>query len=98
MEMGHGLDPSVAPSHTHFHSMASLSFCVFLTLPHSPPSGSLPFFSFFVFLDILLDYSLAFLINFSKIYVFKFDFLYFFVDMRVDFIRSMVAHGLYILY
>ncbi|KAL3498482.1 hypothetical protein ACH5RR_041214 [Cinchona calisaya] len=35
---GDGLASSISPPHSHLHSLASLSCCGFLTLPHSPPS------------------------------------------------------------
>jgi len=38
---GDGFARFVDSSHTHFHSLASLSSCGFLSLPNSPPSGSL---------------------------------------------------------
>lgn len=37
---GDGLARSVDSSHSHFHSLASLSSCGFLSLPNSPPSES----------------------------------------------------------
>lgn len=38
---GDGLARFVDPTHTHLHSLASLACCGFLSLPHSPPSGSI---------------------------------------------------------
>lgn len=38
---GDGLARFIDSSHSHFHSLASLSSCGFLSLPNSPPSGSL---------------------------------------------------------
>ncbi|XP_057427459.1 uncharacterized protein LOC130720779 [Lotus japonicus] len=37
---GDGLARSIDPSHSHLHSLASLSSCGFLSLPNSPPSES----------------------------------------------------------
>lgn len=34
--VGDGLVRFISPSHTHFHTLASLACCGFLTLPHSP--------------------------------------------------------------
>src|ERR1044072_8291278 len=40
---GDGLARFIDPSqHAHLHSLASISSCGFLSLPNSPPSGSLP--------------------------------------------------------
>ncbi|KAJ1442793.1 hypothetical protein SESBI_00673 [Sesbania bispinosa] len=46
---GDGLARFIDPSHTHLHSLASLSSCGFLSLPNSPSSGSLPALSSFHF-------------------------------------------------
>ncbi|CAK7352984.1 unnamed protein product [Dovyalis caffra] len=37
---GDGLASFINPSHAHLHSLASKSFCGFLTLPNAPPSES----------------------------------------------------------